>query len=231
MATSERVVDHRGHMTDSTSVSEALAAYTGSRPDVRALVPPPARRVLDLGCATGALGAALKERGAEVVGVEVDRAHAREAERRLDRVVVADAEQIDGSLGRFDCVVAADVLEHLRDPWAVMRLVAGELLEPGGTVVVSLPNVRFFETFWQLGVRGRWPRRDLGVFDAAHLRWFTRRDAVDLLEQAGLRVELVQPLIRVRPIGSRFDRLFRWLAGTPLEGFFAFQYLLVGRRV
>jgi SAM-dependent methyltransferase len=146
-------------------------------------------------------------------------------------VVVADLEEIDASLGRFDCVVAADVLEHLRDPWAVMRLVAGELLEPGGTVVVSLPNVRFFETFWQLGVRGRWPRRDHGIFDAAHLRWFTRGDAVDLLEQAGLRVERVQPLIRVRPIGSRFDRRFRWLAGTPLEGLFAFQYLLVGRRV
>src|SRR3954453_1043831 len=103
MATSVRVVDHRGHMTDSTSVSEALAAYTGSRPDVRALVPRSARRVLDLGCATGALGAALKEHGAEVVGVEVDRAHAREAERRLDRVVVAGGGQEGGAPRRLRC--------------------------------------------------------------------------------------------------------------------------------
>ncbi|MEA2448091.1 MAG: hypothetical protein QOG63_23 [Thermoleophilaceae bacterium] len=221
-------------MTDSTSLPDALAAYTGARAEVQALVPRSSRRILDLGCATGALGAALRERqGAEVVGVELDRAHAREAERRLDRVVVGDVETLPGgaaALGRFDCIVAADVLEHLRDPWALLARVTSELLEPGGTVVVSLPNVRFFETFWQLGVRGRWPRRDHGVFDATHLRWFTRRDAVDLLAGAGLRVERVEPLIRIRPRGSRFDRVFGWLARTPLEGFFAFQYLLVGTR-
>jgi hypothetical protein len=126
--------------------------------------------------------------------------------------------------------VAADVLEHLVDPWTLLRGVVTDALEPGGTVVVSLPNVRFFETFWQLGVRGRWPRRPHGVFDATHLRWFTRADAVELLSGAGLAVEHVEPLIRIRPAGSRFDRLFRWLARTPLEGFFAFQYLLVARR-
>jgi SAM-dependent methyltransferase len=196
---------------------------------VQALVPSSARRVLDLGCATGALGAGLD---ATVVGIERDPDFAASAARRLDRVLVADLESVDfARLGRFDCVVAADVLEHLADPWGVLRRAVADALEPGGTVVVSLPNVRFFETFWQLGVRGRWPRREHGVFDASHLRWFTRADAVDLLEEAGLAVERVEPLIRVRPGGSRFDRLFGWLARTPLAGFFAFQYLLVGRRV
>jgi hypothetical protein len=79
-------------------------------------------------------------------------------------------------------------------------------------------------------VRGRWPRRPHGIFDASHLRWFTERDAAALLEGAGLRVERSVPLIRIRPGGSRFDRLFRWLAGTPLAGFFAFQYVLLGVR-
>src|SRR3954463_6534664 len=73
MATSERVVDHRRHMTDSTTTSEALAAYTGARPEVQALVPAAARRVLDLGCSAGVLGAGLRSRGGvEVVGVELD---------------------------------------------------------------------------------------------------------------------------------------------------------------
>jgi 2-polyprenyl-3-methyl-5-hydroxy-6-metoxy-1,4-benzoquinol methylase len=215
-------------MSDSTTRTEALAAYTGPRPEVQALVPGSARRVLDLGCATGALGAGLKERGdVEVVGVELDPALAREAERRLDRVVVGSADDLGADLGRFDALVAADVLEHLVDPWTALRQ-AVDLLEPGGTVVVSLPNVRFFETFWQLGVRGHWPRRDHGVFDATHLRWFTLRDARELLEQAGLEVDQVVPLIRIRPKGSRFDRLFGWLASSPLQGFFAFQYVLRG---
>jgi 2-polyprenyl-3-methyl-5-hydroxy-6-metoxy-1,4-benzoquinol methylase len=214
-------------MSDSTTNPEALAAYTGSRPEVQALVPASARRILDLGCAAGALGAGLRERGGvEVVGVELDPALAREAERRLDRVVVGDVEHLD-DLGRFDCVVAADVLEHLRDPWTALREAAGRL-DPGGVVVVSLPNVRFFETFWQLGVRGRWPRDAQGIFDRTHLRWFTLRDARALLEQAGLEVDRVHPLMRIRPAGSRFDRLFAWLAHTPLQGLFAYQYVLRG---
>ena len=216
-------------MSDSTTPAGALAAYTGARPDVQALVPASARRVLDLGCATGALGAAIKQRGAEVVGVERDAALAREAERRLDRVVVGDAAALPGGLGRFDCIVAADVLEHLPDPWTALRD-AVELLEPGGSVVVSLPNVRFFETFWELGVRGRWPRRDQGIFDRTHLRWFTLRDARELLESAGLRVEAVSPRIRVRRGGSRFDRVFAWLARTPLRELFAYQYVLRASR-
>jgi methionine biosynthesis protein MetW len=213
-------------------VSARLGAYGGDRPEVRALVPAGARRVLDLGCSTGAVGEALKRDGAgEIVGVESDPAFAAEARRRLDRVLEADIEELlargDADLGRFDCVVAADSLEHLTDPWTVLRR-AVELLDGGGTAVVSLPNVRFFETFWQLGVRGRWPRRDEGVFDRSHLRWFTLRDARELLAGAGLEVTAVRPLIRVRPKGSRFDRWFRWLARTPLAPFFAFQYVLAG---
>jgi SAM-dependent methyltransferase len=209
-------------------------AYGGDRPEVRALVPGDARRVLDLGCAAGAVGAALKrERHVEIVGVESDPALAARARAALDRVVEADIEELlardELDLGRFDCVVAADSLEHLRDPWAALAR-ATDLLEPDGVAVVSLPNVRFFETFWQLGVRGRWPRREEGVFDRSHLRWFTLRDARELLEGAGLEVTDVRPLVRIRPKGSRFDRWFRWLARTPLRELFAFQYVLRGRK-
>jgi methionine biosynthesis protein MetW len=210
-------------------MSERAEAYEGERPEVQALVPASARRVLDLGCAAGALGAGLKSRAdaPEVVGVELDPGYAEHAAARLDRVVQGDVGEAlaRGDLGRFDCIVAADVLEHLADPWQALRR-ATELLEPGGTVVISLPNVRFFETFWQLGVRGRWPRREQGIFDSTHLRWFTLRDALDLAQQAGLTVAEVRPLIRIRPAGSRFDRLFGWLGSTPLRELFAFQYLL-----
>jgi SAM-dependent methyltransferase len=190
--------------------------------------------VLDLGCSSGTVGAVLRrELGCEVVGVELDGAAAAVARGRLDRVVEADMEELlarpDHGLGEFDCLVAADSLEHLRDPWTALAR-AVELLAPGGTAVVSLPNVRYFETFWQLGVRGRWPRRESGVFDRTHLRWFTRRDARDLLEGAGLDVTAVKPQIRIRPFGSRFDPLFGPLARTPLREFLSLQYVLRGVR-
>ena len=145
-----------------------------------------ARRVLDLGCATGTTGAALKARqDVEVVGIELEPDYARRPRHHLDRVFTADAEQPPADLdGRFDVLIAADILEHLKDPWTALRAYA-QLLEPGATAIVSLPNVAHWSTYAHLA-RGSWPRRPEGIFDATHLRWFTLKDASDLLEQAGL---------------------------------------------
>jgi methionine biosynthesis protein MetW len=204
-------------------------AYENPRPDVQALVPLAARRVLDLGCSSGTLGAALKARqGAEVVGIELDPGYAADAAPRLDRVIAADLEVFDDldDLGTFDCLLAADVLEHLRDPWTVLARFA-ELLDAGGTAVVSLPNVRYWETFWQVGARGTWPLRSQGTFDRGHLRWFTLFDAHGLCEHAGLEVEAVARVMRLRPGGSRVDR---WLpAVPPLRTFLTFQHVLRAR--
>lgn len=168
--------------------------------------------------------------------MELDPGFAAAARERLDAVVEGDVEAVlagrDPALAApFDCVVAADILEHLRDPWTALGRAAARL-EPGGRAVVSLPNVRFFETFFELGVRGRWPRRESGIFDRDHLRWFARRDAVELLEQAGLEVRSVRALYRVRPLGSRFDRVLGPVIGRVpgVREFFAFQYLIVGVR-
>lgn len=204
-------------------------AYENPRPEVQRLVPEDARRILDLGCCTGSLGAALKARQpAMVVGVELDRGYAADAADRLDRVILADIDQLalaPLALGRFDCLIAADVLEHLRDPWATLASMTHEL-ENGGTVVVSLPNVRYWETFLQLGLHGTWPMRDEGIFDRSHLRWFARSDAVALMEQAGLRITCIAPVYRLRPSDWRTERHGRRFAGTPLAPFFVFQYVI-----
>lgn len=203
-------------------------AYETNRPEVQALVPLSARRILDLGCSSGALGAALRARqDAEVVGIEVSAEYAEEAAGRLDQVVcadVAEALSYPERLGRFDCVIAADVLEHLVDPWAVMRA-AVTLLDAGGTVVISLPNVRYVLTVWTLWRRGTWPRDAAGLFDATHLRWFTPRDARELLEGAGLVVDAVVPRFWFH--GWQL-RIISRLAHTRAASFLAGQYMLRG---
>ncbi len=179
-------------------------AYETARPDVARHVPATARRVLDLGCAAGALGAALKQRtpALEVVGVERDPAYAAQAAQRLDAVRTADLQDPHGlrGLGVFDVLIAADVLEHLPDPDATLATAVARLA-PGGTAIVSLPNVRSWETFWQLGRHGRWPRRSVGLFDRTHLRWFTLADAHDLVTGAGLTVQRVDRRL-LRPDGQ-----------------------------
>jgi 2-polyprenyl-3-methyl-5-hydroxy-6-metoxy-1,4-benzoquinol methylase len=212
------------------------SAYEGSRPEVQALVPLNARRVLDLGCSSGAVGAALKGRqDTEVIGVECDPGYAARAERRLDSVVVDDletlaaSENLEASLGRFDCLIAADVLEHLRDPWSALHRFAS-LLTPQGAAVVSVPNVRYWETYWQIGARGTFPRREKGIFDGTHLRWFTLRDAHALLDQADLEVCTVAHQVRLKPGSTRWDRYAHWLTRTPLGTFITFQHVILAQR-
>jgi methionine biosynthesis protein MetW len=208
------------------------AAYENPRPDVQALVPRDARRILDLGCSSGALGAGLKARQpCEVVGVERDPRYATAARARLDDVIEEDLAAFDpDGLGRFDCVVAADVLEHLVDPWTVLRRGAA-VLEPGGSAVVSLPNVRYWETFWQVYVRGTWPRRAIGLFDRTHLRWFTLADAWALLDHAGLTMEHVDRRLRLAPTQTKLDPLAqRTLTKVPgIRTLLTYQHVIRAR--
>jgi 2-polyprenyl-3-methyl-5-hydroxy-6-metoxy-1,4-benzoquinol methylase len=223
-----------GHATRDERRRRAFQ-YENPREDVQAVVPREARRILDLGCSSGVLGAALKARQpASVVGVEIEPEYARDASARLDRVMTGRVEDAVagelGELGEFDCIIAADVLEHLQDPWLVTRQ-ASDLLVPGGSFVVSLPNVSFWETFWQVGRHGTWPRRDHGIFDRTHLRWFTYWDARAMLEQASLEVVEVAPQYRLKPEPSSYDRRLRFRDGTRKPGaFFAFQYVIRGHR-
>ena len=217
--------------TDSDLRERRVWGYETARPDVQAHVPEDARRVLDLGCSSGALGAALKARGdAVVVGVELDPDYADAARRRLDRVVTSDV----GTFLRgpapeeapFDCLIAADILEHLVDPWAALRD-AASLVRPGGTVVVSLPNVLHWGGLLRLARGRRWPRDDSGPFDRTHLRWFARTDVVELLEQAGVDVVRVEP--RYWTEGWRL-KTYHALARTPLKDFLPVQHVASGVR-
>jgi 2-polyprenyl-3-methyl-5-hydroxy-6-metoxy-1,4-benzoquinol methylase len=208
-----------------------IGGYESERPDVLRLVPQSARNVLDVGCSTGALGAALKRRQpVHVVGVEIDPAYAETAASRLDRVVVAGAEEFVTARppeAPFDCIIFADVLEHLTDPWTVLNTCAGWLSQ-GGTAVVSLPNALRYKSLWRM-VRSRsFPRDDVGIFDRTHVRWFALRDARALLEGAGLEVSHVD--FQTWERRPRKRALMLAATHTPLGDFVAAQHILVGRK-
>ena len=165
-----------------------------ARRDVLSLVRSAPRRVLDLGCGTGATGALLKETYPEawVLGIEPHQASAREAAGRLDKVLAARLEDVDLAAegvapGSIDLVVAADVLEHMVDPWAALRALR-PFLSPGGRIVASLPNVRNLNVVMALADKGSWRYQPEGILDVTHLRFFTRREMLAMFEDSGYRV-------------------------------------------
>jgi 2-polyprenyl-3-methyl-5-hydroxy-6-metoxy-1,4-benzoquinol methylase len=149
------------------------------------------RKVLDVGCGIGLNGAAAKRAGARVTGIEIVPASIARAREILDEVLSVDIdsdEAIRAALGeqRFDLILFADVLEHTPDPLAVLsRLLP--YLEEDGHVILSLPNVAAWPV--RLGLlAGRFDYQPSGILDDTHLRFFTRKSAVELAEQAGLEV-------------------------------------------
>jgi 2-polyprenyl-3-methyl-5-hydroxy-6-metoxy-1,4-benzoquinol methylase len=145
------------------------------------------KRVLDVGCSTGYLARTLSASGNRVWGVEYDAAAAAEARPHLERVVVGDLEALDlvAEFGEaaFDVVLFGDVLEHLRDPLPVLRQ-ARPLLAPGGSVVISVPNVAHGDVRMAL-LLGRFRYTKLGLLDETHTRFFTRESLDVFLRDAG----------------------------------------------
>lgn len=168
--------------------------FSGQRTDVASLVPADCIRVLDVGCGYGGLGRTLRARGVqEVFGVEIN----PDAVDRLAGVYagywIGDVEtvSIPTEAGEFDCIVFADVLEHLRDPWGSMARYL-QRLKPGGYVVASIPNVRNIALLYNLVVRGQWRYDESGLLDRTHLRFFTRREILELFAMVGLDIELIR---------------------------------------
>lgn len=184
----------------------------GFNPDLLERIPLRARLVLDVGCGTGALGAAFKRRqpAARVIGIESDRARAEIAARRLDQVFCGDIEinPFPADLqGRVDCLVLGDVLEHLEDPWAFLARTP-PLLSAEGVVVASVPNVEHWSLLLRL-LRGEWGYEESGLFDRTHLRWFSARSLVEAFRAAGYQPLDIVPRIFEAEAGQRFLALLK----------------------
>jgi SAM-dependent methyltransferase len=149
----------------------------------------PTRRVLDLGCGSGRLAAKLRKQGHFVVGV--DTAPEPETAGRVDRLVVGD---LEGGLPNevvksapYDVVLAADLLEHLRDPDRLLRELHG-VCTPDAVLVASIPNIGHWYPRLRIGF-GRFDYDHRGILDATHVRFFTWRSFRGMAYRAGWLVE------------------------------------------
>lgn len=157
----------------------------------------PGSRVLDLGTGSGTLGRHLREHKAcHMLGFTVSAEESALATPWYDRVHVGNLEQPGWSAvfepQAHDVIVCADVLEHVRQPEAVLRE-ARALLKPGGLLLVSVPNVAYAGLVADL-MHGRWEYGTEGLLDASHLRFFTRDSFAGLLQREGWHLHRAEPV-------------------------------------
>ena len=168
---------------DSPSVHAKIVELVGS-----------GKRVLELGCATGYMSKVLRDLGCQVVAVEIDAAAAAEAGAFCERVIVGDLDVLDlpAALAddSFDVVVAADVLEHLKEPQPLLRDLK-RVLRPDGYVVASVPNVAHASVRLAL-LGGSFRYDETGLLDRTHLRFFTYDTVQELFEGTGYAIGHVE---------------------------------------
>ncbi len=148
------------------------------------------REVLDVGCATGYLAEALSGKGCRVCGIEKDRDAAERARGTCFRVVTGDAgdpEVLRQAGSGYDVIICADILEHLQDPWSVLRVLRS-MIVPGGDVIVSVPNIAYWRMRLSL-LTGHFDYTDTGLLDSTHLRFFTVRTFRETARSCGYRIE------------------------------------------
>lgn len=209
-------------------------AYIGSRKDVLDLLLPDAKCILDVGCSTGVLGAAIKQdRNAVVFGIEISSDMALAASRCLERVFIGDAEDVfaSGQLGclRFDTIIFADSLEHFADPWKVLDK-AIQYLKSNGTIITSIPNIRHWNTFYHLLIKKEWPYRDRGIHDRTHLRQFGQRNVAELFTGAGMTIEKWIYNYRIVERPHPINRYSKFCPIPGLRNLLIYQFLVRARQ-
>ena len=207
-------------------MAQGPVVYDNDRPEMLAFVPADVTSVLDVGCATGRFGETLctARPRAAIHGIDPTPHDDTRPNPYAKRTTGMYPDDLPTGV-RYDCIVCNDVLEHMPDPWAALTATR-ELLNDGGRVVASIPNVRHLTVLLPLVLKGRWHYDDSGILDRTHLRFFTRGSMRDLFEASGYEVLQVEPLRVTKP--KSIGRVNRMLGGVFTE-FIAHQYAVVAR--
>jgi GT2 family glycosyltransferase/glycosyltransferase involved in cell wall biosynthesis/2-polyprenyl-3-methyl-5-hydroxy-6-metoxy-1,4-benzoquinol methylase len=154
--------------------------------------------VLEIGCATGYMTRYLKEElGCRVFCIEIDPKPAQKARSYCEELLIGDIEQLDlnEAIGdrRFDVVILADVLEHLKDSRSVLKKLR-HFLGDTGYILLSIPNGAHGSIALEL-LDGKWEYRSQGLLDRTHLHFFDKDGFTTLLDETGYLISQLERVI------------------------------------
>ena len=170
-------------------------------PDLLGVMRPATRKVLEIGCMSGALAREFKKIVPDVfyAGVEIDASYAELAKKYCDLVYTLNIDEAPDYFwdlqSSVDAWVFGDVLEHLRDPWRVLTKI-NKVIPKNGYVAACIPNAQHWSIQAKLSM-GDFRYEDSGLLDRTHLRWFTRKTIYEMFEDCGFQV--VQEIPRIFP--------------------------------
>lgn len=204
--------------------------FSHSRPELLKYIPANTRCILDIGCGSGSFGELVQKKiGCEVWGVEPDKVSCLAAKQKLNWVYNGffDDQALNVINRTFDCIFFNDVLEHLIDPDDALKK-AKLLLNPGGYIIASIPNIRFFPVLSSLLFEEDFKYVDAGVLDKTHLRFYTKKSMIRLFEECGLKVVTIEG---INPEGFLFVRIGKYISRKKIGDMMYPQFAVVSQNL
>jgi len=206
--------------------------YHGIRWDLINFVSKGNNRILDIGCGDGNTGKSLKDQGkaVEVVGIEKVSEIAQIAETKIDKVICANVETIElpFSEGYFEYIIMGDMIEHLYDPWLLIRKLR-PYLKKEGYILASIPNIRNWRIIKDLVLKGEWNYSSKGLLDDTHLRFFTKKSILKLFSSKDFLVHRIIPRFKLEARSKA--NLVNKLTLALFEDFVTVQYIIKAKKL
>lgn len=184
--------------------------YDNIRFEMLKYLPKDAKKIIDIGCGNGCFAQVIKKQNdAEVWGIELMQSEADIASKILHKVFAGECEKHLDSLpdNYFDAIYFNDVLEHLIDPYSVVKKIKSKL-SSNGVVISSIPNVRYHNTFMKLLFKKDWKYDSFGVMDFTHLRFFTEKSIKRMYLDAGYEIKLSEGINKSRSLKPYLYNIF-----------------------
>ncbi|MDC0004999.1 class I SAM-dependent methyltransferase [Vicingaceae bacterium] len=209
--------------------------HSGTRMDVISFLKNGTQeKALEIGAGGGDSLCFIKENNLaeEIVGVELfELQNSNQTNPLIDKFIHGNIEHesLDLEAEYFDVIILADILEHLIDPWKTVEYVSG-FLKKGGKIITSLPNIQDFKTMIKIYVKGDFRYREDGVLDKTHLRFFCKKNMIQLLTTKKLEVKSATPAFKIRK-DRNGRKLTNLLTLGLIEPYLSIQYIFEVKRI
>jgi 2-polyprenyl-3-methyl-5-hydroxy-6-metoxy-1,4-benzoquinol methylase len=209
--------------------------YSWVRWDIIGIIPEGNHKILDVGCGAGNTLIKLKEshKAQEIYGIELNEEIVQEHIKDINHVFVGDIEQIEPPFPEdfFDYIIFADVFEHLTEPEKVLKKYT-KYLNKNGVIIASIPNIKHYSILFDLIVRDKFEYKDAGIMDRTHLRFFTRKEIINMFERVNMRVTTIRSNLSY-PVSTVDTHLGHFFSRHRIPGssFFTIQYIVCAKKI
>lgn len=176
--------------------------YAGLRSEMLPFFPAGSQKVLDVGCGEGWFGKSIKDKHqSEVWGVDISSKSIEIAKKNIDKAFCINISENHSDIPDhyFDSIFFNDVLEHLIDPYTLLKDIKCKLKDDG-VVVASIPNMRHFRVLHKLLFKKDFEYEESGIMDKTHLRFFTQKSMIRMFQEAGYEILKVTPINKTKSL-------------------------------